>query len=1853
MSQQKIQKILNSMKKNMDCPICLDLMTNPVSTTCNHHFCKFCINEFIHKKRKVPCPMCNVALTKSFQENGKLKNIIEKLKNLMSAVAKDTHTLTKCREDTSLPNRSLVVKKGIKRKVHFNHKSEVRDVTKIENTQLNGEKLAKVKGHELYKSLKNYSRENDIHKNRKRILEWLQQLPLFFNDWNEDNFAVENSNCKEFQPADNNMKRMPTQCISNFPLKENVCAHYDLISVSEPYSIHSEVVNSDCIYSKKCLRKEQNTFLSATASKSIRDVTKRTLNPKKQSTSYERLQQQILKSIEKFKKFRAKRERNVSSSVNITPKNYVIDLTSLKSVPLQHAYTTDAFSKKRKSNKILGTEKFLMNLSEDKSKNQENKSKVWEDSKLPYIESIQTTSKQNLYKMKKKDEKKDGTDGLKSCSGIKECEPADLEIQSEDVSKPSSFLHASDRKDSGSDLSPSNRLASETSCCSSIKSASQFKDDSLMSSAVDMLISDKLDKVNDSTFHKDTDKYSKPLHNSMKELTETGNSSIVDDSILPCNLSNLSASNKQISTEEVYNDAAKEIISSKQALKMPNKTSKSQAVSNDSKSPSNFLLIPDFKLVDYTLTQSSVMSEDNIKLNSCIGQPQIKESISSQDLERNNEKQLNTGKNIEDDSVSLPSNHSLCVRETCKENVGDISQNMLLEGTFHDKIIRQFNCKSDENLKNSNSLSTDSSPLFSSNSKVDNKEIYENPESLQDVVLMYDKELTPPLIMNSSQDKNCKIIVSEFDPEAKSTIPKTISEKTSDLESQGSLPSMQPCKIESIECQPSSCSEIPCSVDVENNYVNILPELQKLYQNETPKAERKETPEENVVFNNESCSKNLPVQSKYQKDIPQKDQSTTTPKTMMFTTDCSTLDSQIVKPTRASKRKCFSLDGRSLKSVVSDKVFSCQSEIYSSSKKDNLVDSFRSKAKSKGNCIFLGSSSSQPVEEKEKQILENLSDHVISLQGKSSPLKVQKCPRKRRKSNEENYFEIKCDDLKNSASIGNQSQERVIPNEITEEKSVDSSNVRDSYNDSLTQAPSCDRESLEFLTDKTISPMPLSPTPSSITTDVVSEPIVTSWTHGAVPLDSDGMNNLKRNTSTESKEIQIFQDIDIENSNPLLPVDNGIEIEQSGRIQNFSLNLENSNSVANISQESQEPKAKQTLITVRKDSTKIHSEMSQTTANEPKEGISTIKFQHIDTLKTSHSIEMESQGNLSGVQKEGGLQVETIKHGNTAVDISSQLDVPNDVNLSFQMNASQDPCDSSNTTEVTRRIKLSNEKTELQKDTNSFDNERTQSSKQANANKISSTQEECISDSEKIDDLDLFRKDKEKFEGIDNEIGTDKRSKRLVISESEAEQSDEGESLNTSNKNTRGSENVGSQTEKYTTQFCTYLENDLVEMKRQIALLEAKLGMDDSTINEDTDCRDELKLTPCPEAEIPTPDGNLIKTMDCDNKYMRLSSDEDVIPDSFPEEPTTDVEKCLTFDDSKKSATEDSEELFFSPSFQGSSSAACYPKVQNRKKRSQHDNRNRSRNKVKCKKNVPIIESDESDTSVVLADEDGNGSVDKEEVIPSDITGKQLPENKSHKHLNKSKNSIKCEPSHNSSNPFKSFVNIDFDQKEEEVQFDMQSTNRLKQIKYLVATGLSNVDVHKLKQFCDKVGYKFSSQFSSEVTHVIVKTVSPQVRYCDRTLKYFQGIAHKCWVVSFQWIEQSMKSEIPLKEANFEITGDTVNGKHHRGPTRSRLSNTNLLTSYQIYFTGETSELPLEVLENLVKTLGGKLVTNSNCFDLKSKKTCLIISSGNQESHKLAKNVHKKKGVLLLSREWLLDSLAMYEIQSLDGYILL
>ena len=59
------------------CPICIEIMNNPITTICGHNFCKDCINLSL-----INCPICKKTLDFSnLNTNYQLKNIIESIKN--------------------------------------------------------------------------------------------------------------------------------------------------------------------------------------------------------------------------------------------------------------------------------------------------------------------------------------------------------------------------------------------------------------------------------------------------------------------------------------------------------------------------------------------------------------------------------------------------------------------------------------------------------------------------------------------------------------------------------------------------------------------------------------------------------------------------------------------------------------------------------------------------------------------------------------------------------------------------------------------------------------------------------------------------------------------------------------------------------------------------------------------------------------------------------------------------------------------------------------------------------------------------------------------------------------------------------------------------------------------------------------------------------------------------------------------------------------------------------------------------------------------------------------------------------------------------------------------------------------------------------------------------------------------------------------------------------------------------------------------------------------------------------------------------------------------------------------------
>ncbi|NXS22117.1 BRCA1 protein, partial [Mystacornis crossleyi] len=88
-----VQNVLSAMQKNLECPICLDVVQEPVSTKCDHIFCRFCMFKLISKKKKgvAECPLCKTEVTKrSLKENSRFKQLIEGLLETIRAFELDT-----------------------------------------------------------------------------------------------------------------------------------------------------------------------------------------------------------------------------------------------------------------------------------------------------------------------------------------------------------------------------------------------------------------------------------------------------------------------------------------------------------------------------------------------------------------------------------------------------------------------------------------------------------------------------------------------------------------------------------------------------------------------------------------------------------------------------------------------------------------------------------------------------------------------------------------------------------------------------------------------------------------------------------------------------------------------------------------------------------------------------------------------------------------------------------------------------------------------------------------------------------------------------------------------------------------------------------------------------------------------------------------------------------------------------------------------------------------------------------------------------------------------------------------------------------------------------------------------------------------------------------------------------------------------------------------------------------------------------------------------------------------------------------------------------------------------------------
>ncbi|XP_040851683.1 breast cancer type 1 susceptibility protein homolog [Ochotona curzoniae] len=214
------------------------------------------------------------------------------------------------------------------------------------------------------------------------------------------------------------------------------------------------------------------------------------------------------------------------------------------------------------------------------------------------------------------------------------------------------------------------------------------------------------------------------------------------------------------------------------------------------------------------------------------------------------------------------------------------------------------------------------------------------------------------------------------------------------------------------------------------------------------------------------------------------------------------------------------------------------------------------------------------------------------------------------------------------------------------------------------------------------------------------------------------------------------------------------------------------------------------------------------------------------------------------------------------------------------------------------------------------------------------------------------------------------------------------------------------------------------------------------------------------------------------------------------------------------------------------------------------------------------------------------------------------------------------------------------------------STERSGNAMSVVVSGLTSKEFSLVQKFAKKFHITLNNVITEETTHVIMKTDAEFV--CERTLKYFLGIAGGKWIVSYFWVIQSMKERKMLHEHGFEVRGDVINGRNHQGPKRARESrDRKIFKGFEICCYGPFTNMPTDQLEWMVQLCGASVVKEPTSFTVGTDSHPVVVVQPDawaEDDGFLA--IGQMCAAPVVTREWVLDSVALYQCQELESYLI-
>ncbi|KAL4703810.1 hypothetical protein ACJJTC_011610 [Scirpophaga incertulas] len=152
----------------------------------------------------------------------------------------------------------------------------------------------------------------------------------------------------------------------------------------------------------------------------------------------------------------------------------------------------------------------------------------------------------------------------------------------------------------------------------------------------------------------------------------------------------------------------------------------------------------------------------------------------------------------------------------------------------------------------------------------------------------------------------------------------------------------------------------------------------------------------------------------------------------------------------------------------------------------------------------------------------------------------------------------------------------------------------------------------------------------------------------------------------------------------------------------------------------------------------------------------------------------------------------------------------------------------------------------------------------------------------------------------------------------------------------------------------------------------------------------------------------------------------------------------------------------------------------------------------------------------------------------------------------------------------------------------------------------------------------------------------------QKSVKYVCALAASKWIVSYQWVEGCLTTNLVLRENPYEA----LDGTGEPGPKRSRLAKKKLFDGITFFCMPPFSVLDTDTLKEMLESSGGIVVSDAKSLMVNKESPSLLLAEPENTQEDRFVYLALELGIVPVNYEWALNCLGSYTLSSIHNLLL-